>query len=427
MAALLIRIWRWFPLIVLLLLGGWLYVAEPMQSSLRDFDVYFAASLRFAAGESLYERMYESVTPNGHSYFLSYFYPPFLAQWMQIFTWTSHERAQQLWVMISALSLLWAASSLTTLLRAAWGVSLTRRKAFTLSLAALLCFEPTYWAAKEGQVNAILLALLCAALVLIYRRSLFAGGALLAIASLLKMSPAILLLVPLVQREWRVLWGFGLTVAVATVTLVLSTPAQVYQSFFQFVGPVAQGTLERQSMFNFALDKALLGAFGLDNYALLRWAVRLLVAGALIAGVWKLRHGSDKWARLLPYFFVLPGMVALSPTLWGHHLLWVLPSLIVLMAAKQAHQDAQYRVWCIGLGLYVLFGQTMMAQLTACRAVLLDRCIINAESPVVTGVSTQGAPQFLLSATTLLPALLLGTLALCLLRVMLERQKIAQS
>jgi hypothetical protein len=396
----------------LLLAALWwfLYLMDPFDGVLGDFRVYYMAAVRFGSHQSIYDHIYQVTAADGRVFGLFYFYPPFLAQWLQPLASLEFSVAQRIWVTVSAVALLLSGWRLAELFSILWERSISRGLSMLMGLGIVLCFEPTYWGVKEGQVNAIILALISSHLVWAIRGHSGRAGVALGLAALIKMSPALLLLVPIMRKEWRTVGSFGGTIGIALLLLVLLTPLPVYQDFFTPFGPLLGGTLERHYIFNFAFDKALLQLLGVDEMVPLRWIVKGGLASVAVWLTFRIRTIGGVNGVAGSYAVLLPFMVLLAPTLWGHHLVWILPSIVYLLTRFWKSEQLQYRQWTIGVGLFVLLGQVLLLQLKSCRVALPEKCAPGVD-PTQLGIDLGGAlsgqGDLLLRISTLTPGVAL--------------------
>ncbi|MET0552636.1 MAG: glycosyltransferase family 87 protein [Vicinamibacteria bacterium] len=103
-----------------------------------------------------------------------------------------------------------------------------------LLLAPLLWVAPpTLSALQKGNVQVAIIALCVLALFLFRRRLFAAGGLLLAVATLAKLFPGMLVLYLLARRQWRAAaWTAGMGIAVLLASL-LDTGVEPYRAFLQ--------------------------------------------------------------------------------------------------------------------------------------------------------------------------------------------------
>jgi hypothetical protein len=400
--------------LAIFIVGIPLYLFEPSRAVLGDFSVYFEAAQRVRNLENLYDHSYSIRVADGRIFTLFYFYPPFLAHWLSFWGNLSFENAKLLWVSLSFASLIASSWCLSDIFQRLRPGALKSETSLCLFLSLVLCFEPTYWGIKEGQVNAIILALITGHICLFLRHKDGPAGAVLAIAALLKMSPFLLILLPLRLGRWRVIRSFAATGLLAALFLLATTPLSVYQDFLIPFGPLLSGTLERHYFFNFAFDKAVLQLFSADQSTALRFTIKLLLGTLpLVVAALPLTKGKEAQDTLIRYGMLTTSMILLAPTLWGHHLVWALVPLCILAGRSFPTKDLQLRHLTFTLGLFVLFSQVLLIQLQSCRAVFPGQCNPNQRGSEIVSFVGAGAPEILLHLTSALPgALLLALIAL---------------
>lgn len=300
-----------------------------------DFAPLFRGPRAAWRGEALYRLDELAANPFGPVYK----YPPFFALVMGPFTLLSPGPAFQLWkafqvalVLVSAY-LLWIA------------VSGELRRWSTLWLVLLLAlFQPIIDTIRYGQVDALLLVLLAGGLWALrqpddqqersWRWWLY--GALLAVATLIKLYPAYLLLLPLLRRRTAALWGFGGGLALlGGLSVALLGPA-VHLEYIREVLPLSGGGtawIENQTINGFlnrlhTLTALPLAPAGDETVIWLTYAAALALTGLAL---W--------WCRALPddlaYALLIVTMLMILPASWIHYQTILLIPLYVVMVAVE--------------------------------------------------------------------------------------------
>ncbi|MFY1672496.1 glycosyltransferase 87 family protein [Plantactinospora sp. WMMB334] len=203
--------------------------------------------------------------------------------------------------------------------------------AFAVCLFAML--GPVRDTVSFGQVNLVLLALVYADLWLLERGHRLAGvGS--GVAAAVKLTPAIFIGYLVVTRRWRAAGTAAATAAVATLLAWLVAPEATRTYFGRAVWDTGRvGSLEYVS------NQSLLGLaarWNPEHPNRLAWLV--LVAVVLV--VWAhrtrqaVRRGDERAG------FALTGIVAclVSPVTWVHHLVWLVPALVVLADSTLARR-----------------------------------------------------------------------------------------
>jgi hypothetical protein len=185
------------------------FIFDVGRTSLQmDLSSFYAAGQAVDAGLSPYVNHVEQDPPiwDGvdrfrHSRFL---YPPLAARLFQPLSWISYGTVKYLW-MVASLAALTAAIGIA--IRRTIGLSVDR---MLIGAAVVVGFFPTMALLERGQVDAFtLLAIVAAVSWPRGRRSTFAAGAFLALATLLKLHCIFLLPFLALRRRWRLLGGFA--------------------------------------------------------------------------------------------------------------------------------------------------------------------------------------------------------------------------
>lgn len=210
-----------------------------------------------------------------------------------------------------------------------------------LAACALALFEPLRDTFSFGQVNVLLLALvLVDAWLLATGRGRWAGVGI-GLAAAVKLTPALFIGLLLLARRRR-------AAAVATAVAVAATAlaAAVAPDASRFYWTEAMWDTTRVGRLDYVSNQSLQGILarlGEPDRAV--WAVAVL----LVLGVWAARARRAVAAGEWTTAFALTGLTAclVSPITWVHHLVWLLPSLAVLVRAGHPRIAATlYAVLC---------------------------------------------------------------------------------
>lgn len=341
-----------------------------------DFTFYYAAALavRDNPAANIYDLHVLQMAVLAHhapNPGTPYMYPPFLAVALIPLTWIPPETALRLWTVFNLL--LWLAclvliARLTrTLLRAALPAHLIYRfdtdvRLFVVAVVAFLAltYDPIAQGIGLGQINVIVLFLVLLALDLELRGRPGLAGAALALASLLKVYPLLLLGYYVLRGRWRVVRGGGIAFVVLVIGML---PALHIQGLLRAPDFIASGDFAVPLAHNEALLRApfwiatlagaepgaaanllgvlLVAVVGLAFVIGALWPLKLPTA---FAGVWwrgwlaRLRRlgalaaetaERDDVTHILGYLWALCTMVLLAPVSWEHSYTWLLPVLIL--------------------------------------------------------------------------------------------------
>ena len=197
---------------------------------------------------------------------------------------------------------------------------------FTVAVAACLAaaFEPMRETFMFGQVNAVLLALVLAdALLLLRRGSRFAGVGV-GLATAIKLTPGIFILYLLATRRLRATAVAAGTAAGATLLAAAVAPDESRVFWTE-----ALWNTDRVGDLAYISNQSLQGMLArLDPVDPSRGVWLVGVVAALAVWAWRLRRAD------LVTGVALTGVVGglVSPVTWIHHLVWLIPALVLLAA-----------------------------------------------------------------------------------------------
>lgn len=308
-----------------------------------DVDVYRTGAQVFLDGGDIYD----SLPVLGNGVHLPFTYPPVAAA---LFTGFA---VMPLWLGSTLLTLA-SIAAVALVVRIVLDQTCDRSNAqlWWLVAAAMsigLWFGPVRETLVKGQINAVLMTLVVVGVTL--GRGRWWGGALVGLAIAIKLTPAVFLLLFILRRDWR---GAVMTVASFAVftgvghLLMPNDSREYWTHTLTDTGRIGGvGYAGNQSI------NAVLYRLGFDGATrTLFWFVVAMVVGLLIAWVAGrlLFYGHDIAAT------VAVGFAALfcSPVSWGHHWVWSLP-LVVLMLVWAARPETHTRrwLWLAGTGTLV--------------------------------------------------------------------------
>lgn len=219
-----------------------------------------------------------------------------------------------------------------------------------LAAAAWLCltFAPATQTMLLGQINFLVLAPLVLIPWLTRHGHERWVGVMVALAAMLKFTPAILIVYLLLRRRWEA----AISAAVALAALALVTAAVVGPGTFIAMLPQALhvGAGDANLGHNQALFAPLLTALaGTSIAGAAQFAARALLVVLALAFGHILFHGSpyssfdrhtdgpdSQVSEAASYAVALCAMVLLSPTAWVHHYVWILPAAAIALGRAGA-------------------------------------------------------------------------------------------
>jgi alpha-1,2-mannosyltransferase len=189
-----------------------------------------------------------------------------------------------------------------------------------------------------GQVNAFVLVCMTVAILGLDRTTPgweWSAGAALAMATLVKVTPVLLILLFVARKKRRSLGGFALALGAGVALSMAISGTEVWRQFTAFLPHMAygrsiDGLFHPMSVANLSLSGFILRAA--ESAATPVRVVVVLVSALLV--------GSVLWAAFRPprvakldgvLLAVLVTMVLISPYTWIHHLVFLYPGVFLLL------------------------------------------------------------------------------------------------
>ncbi len=253
----------WLCTGALALIGSYLYVFHAAKSPLIDFEVYWAAAMRWRSGMPIYGELFDTKDHLGQSFSSGYLYPPLLAAALSWFGDASHSTVIYGWL----LSQFAAASASAVLLWRYFDCASGRdaESACSLFFVALLfvCYEPLYWGMRLGQCDATVLFFFSAALFALRRERFAAAAALLTLAAWIKIYPAVALFAVCLKAPRDAIKGAAAATAVVSLFLLASARGggtQIYEFLLMFFSSFRQSfSIALRTDFSFAHNVCRIG------------------------------------------------------------------------------------------------------------------------------------------------------------------------
>jgi len=284
-----------------------------------DLRVYYGALNHWVDGNG---EIYDYLLP-GTKY--GFTYPPFAALTMLPMAYLG-------WHVAIAISLLLTVVASVAVLY--WLVEpMARRHGwspwFVLGITAGLAvaFEPLRETFLFGQVNAVLLVLVAADLLFLVRYNRSVAGVGIGIATAIKLTPGIFIVYLVITRRFRAAMVASGTTMAATVLAAAVAPDASREFWTD-----ALWNTSRVGDESFVSNQSLNGVvhrWDPQDPASLAWVALVLIT----LGVWAWRSRQAARVGDEATGFALTGIVGvlISPITWVHHLVWVLPGLILLV------------------------------------------------------------------------------------------------
>lgn len=360
-----------------------------------DFSTYYAAA--WALRNNIHANIYDAnvlarAGTSAHIFVnppLPYTYPPLFAILLSPFTVLPFKTAAALWLALNCA--LWLAVALvlareiamllggrihlsdgeTGHKRTLAGLLANPIPLVALALALLLCLpnEPAIQTALTGQINLLVLLPLALVPELERRGHLRWVGAMIAIAAILKFTPAILLLYFALRRRWQVVnTGVAVLAGLVALCVVVVGPGVALASVGQalHVGASDAGLGHNEALMG-PLVSALSATFPGAQSLLRVLESVVLIALALAAGfvIWRRWRPMgvavvDREKDAAGYGIALCVMVILWPTVWVHHYVWALPAAAVALALAVVWIPKHRGFWRILIPLFAVLCCSML-------------------------------------------------------------------
>jgi alpha-1,2-mannosyltransferase len=321
-----------------LFLCAWAFdAAFAVRHGFFDLRVYYGALNHWVDGSG---ELYDYLLPRTKYGFT---YPPFAALTMLPMAYLG-------WHVAIAISMLLTVVAAVAVLY--WLVEpIARRHGwsawFALGVAAALAvaFEPLRETFLFGQVNAVLLFLVAADLLFLVRYNRSVAGVGIGLATAIKLTPGIFIVYLIITGRFRAAAVASGTAMAATVLAGAVAPDASREFWTD-----ALWNTSRVGDESFVSNQSLNGVihrWNPQDPASLVWIALVLVV--LVVWAWRSRQAArlgDEATGL-----ALTGIVGvlISPITWVHHLVWVLPGLILLVDRALAAGPQRRRWWLLGL------------------------------------------------------------------------------
>lgn len=322
-----------------------------------DFASFYFASKAVAQDLSPYAaRTLDTIAAKDRvaNHVLPYLYPPFLAIVAQPLTTLSPADAQQVWDLLQIAAA--AVAAALVFLALPWRGSGTQQPRYwtaagiiTIGAVVLLPFRDNV---AFGQVNVFVLLFMALSFHLYFRQRWdWLAGASLAVAALLKVTPAIFLMFFVVNKRFRAVWGFAGGLCVLVLASFDAGGKQHWLEFWHFLPNMGyarnvDGGFHPSIVANFSLAGFLMRVFVGEAplVRLLTMVCAVLMFAALLFVHLKKGNERNEAGFVLPYLIL---MVIASPVTWLHHLVYLLPGLVFVLRDRWFRRHEKRGRWSL--------------------------------------------------------------------------------
>lgn len=264
-------------------------------------------------------------------------YPPFAALVMLPMAYLSWHAAVVVSVttsvLASAVVVWWLLDPVAV--RAGW----TRWFTLAVALCLAAAFEPMRETVNFGQVNMLLLFLVAVDLLWLAPRGSRWLGVGIGMAMAIKLTPGIFLVYLVVTGRWR---AAGTATAAAGAATLLA--AALFPDASREYWTQAVWNTDRVGELAFISNQSLQGVVArLNPGHPSTWLWLLLVVGTLVVWVRRCRAAVAVGDEATGFALTGVVMCLVSPVTWVHHLVWLIPALILLVDSAMAAPAASRR------------------------------------------------------------------------------------
>ncbi|HXG00394.1 MAG TPA: glycosyltransferase family 87 protein [Bacteroidota bacterium] len=317
------------------------YVDSSRTIHLRtDFPSFYYAAKALAAGRNIYTaKTLDSLAAADRvaNHVLPYLYPPFLAILAQPIARLAPEDAQAAWDVTQILLFGFALVLVVMALPSSGGTEKPPNSHVIggLIIAAGVLVFPFGDNIVFGQVNSLVLVFLSLFLFLYSNSRHVLAGTALSIATLVKVTPAILLLYFLVNRRWKVMTGFLAGMVVLFLVSLVAGGIGPWAEFMAFLPNMGyaryvQGGFHPSIVANFSLAGFFMRLLPGDaeTIRLLSVAVASSLLACVVYSHIRNEERQNEIAYVVPYLIL---MVIASPVAWRHHLVLLFPGVVFFL------------------------------------------------------------------------------------------------
>ncbi|WP_347405062.1 glycosyltransferase family 87 protein [Micromonospora sp. WMMD1082] len=346
-------VWQVAVVIVLAVAVAAFLSVAAVRHGFFDLQVYRGALVWWAhdGGE-----LYDHLRP-GTQY--GFTYPPFAALVMLPMAYLSWHAAIVVsvaaGVVTSAVLIWWLLDPVSR--RAGW----TRWFAFAVALCLAAAFEPMRETINFGQVNTLLLFLVAVDLLRLLPNGSRWAGIGIGLATAIKLTPGIFIVYLLVTGRWR-----AAVTAIGTATAATVLAAALFPDASREFWTTALWNTGRVGELAFVSNQSLRGVVArLDPQSPSTLAWLLLVAATLVIWVWRSRAAASAGDEATGLALTGAVMCLVSPVTWVHHLVWLLPGLLLLvdngMAARPGSRRRRVLLVAATIGYAFLISRIVWA------------------------------------------------------------------
>jgi len=271
-----------------------------------------------------------------------YLYPPLLTVFMYPLSRLSVENANYIWNLLSFVLLIVIFYLSTKIALFSLQDQEPQREVgvhdiffvVTISLLIffLLPFELNFW---KGQVNIIVLTFMVLSLYFLFcKPKYYLSGFLLSIAFLIKVTPAILLLIMIKKEKRKCLYGFAGGACSLFLLSVAVNGIGSWKDFVNFLphtsfGQTPPGLFHPKSIYNFSIA-GFFSRLSENNPNLVSWLTTISIVVLIGIACFVFYKKKNMQLLMVPLFSII--MVIAAPYTYLHHCIFLFPGFVLLFS-----------------------------------------------------------------------------------------------
>jgi hypothetical protein len=335
-----------FPIKTILIIGGliiylalaqfseyWLGVVTNHEIG-EDFHIYYNAYIKAVVGENPY------LPYNIGNSFINH---PFVLSFLSLFSW-HQERflATFFWIIVSAITWVFLIGLVFHGVR----VTVIDDKAeritwyFGWVLVLFLGFAPFWETIHIGQINIFVMLCLYLMFYGFEQNQSILSGVFLALAVVLKTSPAIFIFYYLILRKFKILISCFIALIILSLIPIIQFSPSVFTDFLAILPELSSEihpTSYNQSVLSLSFRTfTLFGLEGIEAVLIIGHKIVMLCAFGTVLFL-ALKNSSTKMANLWTFTLLLLTMTLFSPLVWYHHAVFLIVPLVILILHPNPH------------------------------------------------------------------------------------------
>ncbi|PZS11144.1 MAG: hypothetical protein DLM55_02490 [Acidimicrobiales bacterium] len=284
----------------------------------------------------------------------SFVYPPFAAVLLSPLAFNSTGTAFIFVTEVSLCAL--GAATWFSIFPMAKKYSWNRLYVWALAVTLSLALTPIWITIGLGQINLILLFFVLADFTLLRANSRFAGIGI-GLASAIKLTPLLFIVYLAATRRWRAMFTAIGTGMAATLIGFIILPKDSWRYFTHEI-------FHARNINNMlrSVNNSLTGFIARTLYEPVAPTVLWLALSipVVIFALWRARKAYLQGADLAGFAIVGLAAALVSPITWIHHLVWVLPTVVVLVnAAMSSRGTRRWLRLSVAAGVFMLFSSSI--------------------------------------------------------------------